>query len=82
MMEEQTIQERKSALINFVENRLPDAAKMAKPDNRVVILHQDSFAADYQDEEYELLGKFIKYLGLSGNEIHIIGKNRETLKDK
>ena len=46
----------------------------------VVIIHQDAFAADYQDHEYALLGKAIKFAGLTGKEVHIIGKNRETLK--
>ena len=45
----------------------------------VVIIHQDSFAADYQDEEYTLFGKALKFAGLHGKEIRIIGKNRETL---
>jgi len=46
----------------------------------VVIIHQDAFAADYQDDEYVLLGKAIKFAGLYGKEVHIIGRNRETLK--
>ena len=45
----------------------------------LVIIHQDSFAADYQDEEYTLFGKAIKFAGLHGKEIRVIGKNRETL---
>ena len=44
----------------------------------ITIIHQDGFAADYN--EYELLGMAIKYAGLYGKEIHIIGKNLETLK--
>jgi predicted amidohydrolase YtcJ len=41
---------------------------------------QDSFAADYQDDEYTLLGKAIKFAGLHGKELRIIGTKRETLK--
>ena len=44
-----------------------------------LIIHQDAFAADYQDAEYVLLGKAIKYAGIFGKEVHIIGRNRETL---
>ena len=42
-----------------------------------LLIHQDAFAVDY--EEYELLGMAIKYAGLYGKEVRIIGKNRETL---
>jgi hypothetical protein len=45
----------------------------------VVVLHQDAFAADYQDDEYKLLGMAIKFAGLYGKEIRIVGKNRETV---
>jgi hypothetical protein len=31
-----------------------------------VLLHQDAFAADYQEDEYKLLGMAIKYAGLRG----------------
>jgi hypothetical protein len=46
----------------------------------VVLIHQDAFAADYQEEEYSLLGKAVKYAGLFGKDILINGKNSETLK--
>jgi hypothetical protein len=46
----------------------------------MVIIHQDSFAADYQQDEYTLLGMAIMFAGLHGKEIRIIGTNRETLK--
>jgi hypothetical protein len=45
----------------------------------MVILHQDAFAADYQYSEFFLMGLAMKYIGLKGKEIRIIGKNRETL---
>jgi len=47
--------------------------------DEVIVIHQDSFAADYQDEEYTLFGKAMKFAGIYGKEIRIIGKNRETL---
>ena len=40
---------------------------------------QDAFAADYQEDEYKLLGMAIKYAGLRGKEVRVIGKNRNTL---
>jgi len=61
---------------------LPELSKMVKEKADVVVLHQDAFAADYQMDEYILLGMAIKYIGLSGKEILIIGKNQETLKEK
>jgi hypothetical protein len=45
----------------------------------VVVLHQDAFAADYQEDEYKLLGMAIKFAGLHGKEVRIVGKNRETV---
>ena len=41
----------------------------------VLILHQDAFAAGYDDDEYTLLGMAIKYAGLRGVTVEIIGKN-------
>lgn len=64
--------------VNF--NDIKEIIKNAKKDKACIVLHQDSFAADYQDNEYNLLGNFIKYIGEHGIEIRIIGKNRETLK--
>jgi len=46
----------------------------------MVIIHQDSFAADSQHDECALLGKAVKFAGLHGKEIRISGTNRETLK--
>ena len=48
-------------------------------DDTVLVLHQDAFAAEYDDEEYLLLGMAVKYAGLHGVRLNIIGKNRETL---
>jgi hypothetical protein len=59
---------------------LPDFVRSCRKDEDVIILHQDSFAADYQQDEYALLGMAIKFAGLHGKEVRIIGTNRETLK--
>ncbi|MGA7925790.1 MAG: hypothetical protein WCA20_07315 [Candidatus Sulfotelmatobacter sp.] len=46
------------------------------------MLHQGAFAAGYQEDEYTLLGMAIKYAGLSGKEVRVIGKNRSTLGEE
>jgi hypothetical protein len=72
--------ERGTALQKEIESKLPDfATALRNTGSMPLIIHQDSFAADYQAAEYELLGKAIKYAGIFGKEVHIIGRNRETL---
>jgi hypothetical protein len=71
--------EKETALIAEIERLLPDFARTCRESVDVVVIHQDSFAADYQDEEYALFGKAIKFAGLHGKEVRIIGRNRETL---
>ena len=48
------------------ERKLPEFAKACADDTELVLLHQDAFAADYQEDEYKLLGMAIKYAGLRG----------------
>jgi len=44
-----------------VEKMLPDFARACRAsDTPVVIMHQDAFAADYQEEEYRLIGMAIR----------------------
>ena len=52
----------------------------AAADGSVLMLHQDAFAAGYDDDEYTLLGMAIKYAGLQGVTITIMGKDEETLR--
>jgi hypothetical protein len=40
------------------------------------------FAADYQEDEYMLLGMAIKYAGLRGKEVRVIGKNLSSLGEE
>ena len=47
----------------------------AAGDGAALVLHQDAFAAGYDDDEYTLLGMAIKYAGLHGVAISI---NRST----
>lgn len=66
-------------LIATIRTKLPDFAKMCADDTEQVFLHQDAFAADYQEDEYMLLGMAIKFAGLRGKEVRVIGKNRSSL---
>ena len=66
----------KKRMIEIVEKKLPDFVQMIKTtNNEKIIFHQDAFAADYQNEEFSLLGMAIKYAGLHGREITIIPTN-------
>jgi hypothetical protein len=74
--------QRESSLIATIRKKLPDFAKACADDTELVLLHQDAFAADYQEDEYLLLGMAIKYAGLRGKEVRVIGKNRGTLGEE
>ena len=78
-MNNQEQMQRESKLITTVREKLPDFVNACAGNEDVVLIHQDAFAADYQEDEYALLGKAIKYAGLQGKEIRVIGKNRSTL---
>jgi hypothetical protein len=77
-MTEEERQQKEAALTAKIKDLLPDFVKACRANDGAVIIHQDSFAADYQDEEYVLLGMAIKFAGLCGKEIRIVGTNRET----
>ena len=77
---EKQLMAKEAALAAEVERLLLDFVNSCRANADVLIIHQDAFAADYQDHEYALLGKAIKFAGLRGKEVRIIGKNRETLK--
>jgi len=74
--------QRESNLIATVRKMLPEFAKTCADEAELVLLHQDAFAADYQEDEYRLLGMAIKYAGLRGKEVRVIGKNRSTLGEE
>jgi hypothetical protein len=81
VLSDEEIRERKAALSAEIRRLLPDFVESCHKNEDVVIIHQDSFAVDYQQDEYTLLGKAIKFPGLHGKELRIIGTNRETLKE-
>jgi len=74
--------QREANLIATIRAKLPDFARMCADDTESVMLHQDSFAADYQDDEYALLGMASKYAGFRGMEVRVIGKNRTSLVEE
>lgn len=76
---DQEISDKKKVLMETVEGLLPDFVQSCRQSNDLVVIHQDSFAADYQEDEYRLLGMAIKVAGIFGKKLRIIGKNRETL---
>ena len=73
---------REANLVRTIQQRLPDFARACADDVDVVILHQDAFAADYQEDELRLLGMAIKYAGLSGKEVQVIGRNRQAVGEE
>jgi hypothetical protein len=74
--------QRDSSLIATIRKKLSEFAKMCADDAGQVLLHQDAFAADYQEDEYMLLGMAIKYAGLRGKEVRVIGRNRSSLGEE
>ncbi len=74
--------QRESNLVAIIRKKLPEFAKACADDTELVLIHQDAFAADYQEDEYALLGMAIKYAGLRGKEVRVIGKNRSTLREE
>jgi hypothetical protein len=52
--------QRESSLIATIRTKLPEFAKACADNTELVLLHQDAFAADYQEDEYTLLGMAIK----------------------
>jgi len=74
--------QRESSLIATVRKKLPEFAKACADETELVLLHQDAFAADYQEDEYLLLGMAIKYAGLRGKEVRVIATNRSSFGEE
>jgi hypothetical protein len=76
--------ERLQVLRATVEKYLPDFARGIKTlaakgeKDNVMLLHQDAFAAGYDDDEYLLLGMAVKYAGLHGITVSVGGRNHDT----
>jgi hypothetical protein len=65
-------------LPNFAKGVAIAVAKVKEPKDSTMVLHQDAFAAGYQDDEYTLLGMAVKYAGLHGVVVTVMGTNHET----
>ena len=78
-MTDTEIMQRESNLLQTIQKKLPDFVNACAADVDVVLLHQDAFAAEYQEDEYLLLGMAIKYAGLSGKEVRVVGTNRKAV---
>jgi hypothetical protein len=77
-MSENDIEKREKPLRIAIERLLPDFVKSCREQiDELLLIHQDAFEVEYN--EYELLGMAIRFAGLYGKEVRIIGKNRETL---
>jgi len=74
--------QRESSLIATIRRKLPEFAKVCADEAEWVLLHQDAFAADYQEDEYTLLGMAIKYAGLRGKEVRVIGRNLSSFAEE
>ena len=68
--------QRESNLIATMRKKLPDFARMHADGVEHLLLHRDAFAAAYQEAAHMLLGMAIKYAGLRGKEVRVIGRNR------
>jgi len=66
--------QRRLSLRHEIQTRLPDFASACESDTAVILIQQDAFAADLQEEEFTLLGRAVKYAGFFGKEIRIIAK--------
>jgi hypothetical protein len=56
LMSELHQMQRESLHLSQIRERLPEFADACAPDVDVILFHLDAFAADYQDEQYKLLG--------------------------
>src|ERR1700741_3282010 len=73
---------RESSLIATIRKKLSEFAKACADDTELVLPPQEVFASDYQDDEHRLIGMAIKYAGLRGKEVRVIGKNHSTLGEE
>jgi hypothetical protein len=58
--------EREQEFRRSFEQEFPDFARMCEETLELIIIHQDAFAADYQEVEFTRLGRAIKSRGYRG----------------
>ena len=81
-MAENEIMQRQSELVRRIQSSLPEFVKACAAAADMVVLRQDAFAAAYQEDEYALLGMAVKYAGMCGKEVRVIGTNRQTVGEE
>ena len=81
-MAENEVMQRQSELVSKIQSSLPEFVKACAAAADMVLLHQDAFAAAYQEDEYALLGMAIKYAGLCGKEVRVISTTRQTVGEE
>jgi len=81
-MTDSVIVQRQSELVSRIQSSLPEFVKACAADADMVVLHQDAFAATYQEDEYSILGMAIKYAGLCGKEVRVISTTRQTVEEE
>ena len=70
--------DRERHLIEEIERDLPEFAAACRTTKaNFVIMHQDAFAPKFGTEELLLLGKAIKYAGVTGKEVRIVPTRRD-----
>jgi hypothetical protein len=64
--------ERELDLQRVIETLLPEFADACRREGATeLVMSQHAFAVDYQDEEFALLGRAVKYAGFSGKNLTI-----------
>lgn len=71
-MTDETTEDRRSRLVRTVQEKLPGFVNACAADLDVIVLHQNAFAADYQESDCTLFGMALKYAGLCGKEVRVI----------
>lgn len=61
-----------------IEDALPKFARACHAETDLMLMHQDS-SRQIIRTELSLLGKAIKYAGLLGKDVHVIGRNAQTV---
>ena len=60
MMNSHERMRRESNLVAIIREKLPEFVKACADDTELVLIHQDAFAADYQEDEYAFFMPFQK----------------------
>lgn len=67
-------------LVSEMESKFPKLKEaIDSNENDAIVFHQDTFAPDLNTIDFIAIGMVIKYIGLSGKTVQIVGKNRETI---